>query len=76
LSTHAWKGTLIGCIPKATYDEGPCVDDSTCKESLICRTSNSDLSLSSCNCPLNINFKNCDCPRSRNNETYWDGNFL
>jgi hypothetical protein len=60
----------------ATYNDGPCVDDSTCKESLICRTDTSHLFASSCNCPLNVNIGYCDCPRSKNNETFWDGKFI
>ena len=64
--THTWKGSV--CIGLSSYNEGPCLDDSTCKESLICR-----LDSIPCNCYLPVANSKCDCPRVIGSETYWDG---
>lgn len=67
-----WLYSQKICIrkPKNSLYSESCSTDSDCVANLnlIC---NNGISL--CNCPLSLNIGKCDCPRTSNNEFYWNG---
>ena len=69
ISTYTWSYGYQKCIIPATYNQY-CYSSSDCNSALnlICHDG-----LQSCICPTNILNNYCDCPRSLNNEYYWNG---
>ncbi len=64
-----WSNGYQTCIIPKTYNQY-CYSGSDCNSSLnlVCHDGTQ-----SCICPTNITNNYCDCPRSANNEYYWNG---
>ena len=67
LTTHYWSSTLSQCVAYKAYSEDCNTDLCNPFLLLVCNTGYN------CSCPNFLGKNKCDCPRSLNNEYYWDG---
>lgn len=67
--TQYWNSTM--CANYLTYGQTGCTSDADCNSNQFL-TCNTYLMSYSCNCPNQSLTSMCDCPRTKNNESYWN----